>query len=61
MSIWYAICDFIPLEMLQWDFMRNALLAILIMKKLAASRGFGIFAFYSWGAAMFLFILFLSV
>ena len=34
MSIWYAICDFIPLEMLQWDFMRNALLAILIMTPL---------------------------
>ena len=31
MSIWYAICDMIPLEMLRWDFMRNALLAILIM------------------------------
>ena len=39
----------------------GTMLAILIMKKLAASRGFGIFAFYSWGAAMFLFILFLSV
>ncbi len=31
MSIWYAICDLIPLEMLRWDFMRNALLAILLM------------------------------
>ena len=31
MSIWYAICDFIPLEMLRWGFMRNALLAILLM------------------------------
>ena len=31
MSIWYAICDVLPLEMLQWDFMRNALLAILLM------------------------------
>ena len=31
MSIWYAICDVLPLEMLRWDFMRNALLAILLM------------------------------
>ena len=31
MSIWYAICDLIPLEMLHWGFMRNALLAILLM------------------------------
>ncbi len=31
MSIWYAICDCIPWEMLRWDFMRNALLAILLM------------------------------
>ncbi len=34
MTIWYAICDLIPLEMFQWDFMRNALLAILIMAPL---------------------------
>ena len=39
----------------------GAFLGIWVMKKLAASRGFGIFAYYSWGAAMFLFILFLSV
>ena len=31
MSIWYAICDFLPLEMLSWTFMRNALLALLLM------------------------------
>ena len=31
MSIWYTICEFLPLEMLRWDFMKNALLAILIM------------------------------
>ena len=37
------------------------MLAIWVMKKFAASKGFGVFAFYSWGAAMFLFILFLSV
>ena len=31
MSIWYALCDWLPLEMFHWDFMKNALLAILIM------------------------------
>ena len=31
MDIWYAICDLIPLEMLRWGFIRNALLAILLM------------------------------
>ena len=34
MSIWYAICDFLPLEMLHWSFMKNALLAILLMAPL---------------------------
>ena len=34
MSIWYAICDCLPLEMLQWDFMKNALLALLLMAPL---------------------------
>ena len=34
MEIWYSICDLIPLEMLQWDFMRNALLAVLLMSPL---------------------------
>ena len=34
MSIWYAICDLLPLEMLQWDFMKNALLAVLLMAPL---------------------------
>lgn len=34
MSIWYAICDAIPLEILHWDFMRNAMLAILLMAPL---------------------------
>ncbi len=34
MSIWYAICDLIPLELLRWSFMRNALLAILLMTPL---------------------------
>ena len=34
MSIWYALCDLLPFEMLQWDFMKNALLAILLMAPL---------------------------
>ena len=34
MSIWYALCDLLPFEMLQWDFMKNALLALLIMAPL---------------------------
>ena len=34
MSIWYAICDILPVEMLQWNFMKNALLAILLMAPL---------------------------
>ena len=34
MSIWYAICEVLPIQMLQWDFMKNALLAILLMAPL---------------------------
>lgn len=34
MSIWYAICEVLPIEMLRWDFMKNALLAILVMSPL---------------------------
>ncbi len=34
MSIWYTICEALPIEMLQWDFMKNALLAILLMAPL---------------------------
>ncbi|MBQ2784900.1 MAG: metal ABC transporter permease [Oscillospiraceae bacterium] len=34
MSIWHALCDALPLEMLRWDFIKNALLAILIMAPL---------------------------
>ena len=34
MAIWYQLCDLIPLEMLQWNFMRNAFLAILLMAPL---------------------------
>ena len=31
MGIWYAFCDLLPLDMLHWTFMKNAMLAILIM------------------------------
>lgn len=34
MSIWYAICDALPLEILHWDFMKNAFLAILLLAPL---------------------------
>ena len=34
MSIWYWLCELLPIEMLQWDFMKNALLAILLMAPL---------------------------
>ena len=34
MSIWYAICDALPFEMLHWDFMKNAFLAVLLMAPL---------------------------
>ncbi len=34
MSLWYGFCDWLPLEMLHWDFMKNALLAILLMAPL---------------------------
>ena len=34
MSIWYSLWDALPFEMLHWDFMKNALLAILIMAPL---------------------------
>ena len=31
MRIWYEFCELLPFEMLHWDFMKNALLAILLM------------------------------
>lgn len=34
MSFWYTICDALPFDMLQWDFMKNALLAVLLMAPL---------------------------
>ena len=34
MNIWYQILDFLPIDMLKWDFMKNALLAIILMAPL---------------------------
>lgn len=34
MSIWYTLCDFLPFELLRWDFMKSALLALLLMAPL---------------------------
>ena len=34
MSIWYAIWDMLPLEMFHWNFMKNALLTLLILSPL---------------------------
>lgn len=34
MSLWYALWDLLPFEMFHWDFMKNALLALLLMAPL---------------------------
>ena len=34
MSLWYAVCEALPIEMLHWQFIQNAFLAILIMAPL---------------------------
>ena len=34
MSLWYEFCELLPIEMLRWDFMKNALLALLLMAPL---------------------------
>ena len=34
MSIWYSVCEALPIEMLHWDFMKNAFLALLLMAPL---------------------------
>jgi len=34
MAVWYGICEMLPIEMLRWDFMKNALLAVLVMAPL---------------------------
>lgn len=38
----------------------GAYLAIRVLRRMAAERGFGIFAFYCWGMALFTFILYLA-
>ena len=34
MSLWYSLWDALPIEMFHWDFMKNALLAVLILAPL---------------------------
>ena len=34
MALWYALWDILPFEMLHWDFMKNALLALLLLAPL---------------------------
>ena len=34
MTLWYALCNMLPIEMLRWDFMKNAFLAILLIAPL---------------------------
>lgn len=34
MNIWYSICQWTSIEMLQWDFMCNALLAVILLAPL---------------------------
>lgn len=34
MNFWYGLCELLPIQMLQWDFMKNALLALLLMAPL---------------------------
>ena len=34
MNLWYALWDFLPFELFHWDFMKNALLAVLLLSPL---------------------------
>ena len=34
MQLWYAFCDLLPIEFLNWTFMKNAFLAVLLMAPL---------------------------
>ena len=34
MNLWYTLWDMLPMEMFHWDFMKNALLALLLMSPL---------------------------
>ena len=38
----------------------TALLALRLLRRLAAERGFAVFAYYCWGMALFTFILYLA-
>ena len=31
MSIWYSLCELLPIGMLRWDFMKNAFLAVVLI------------------------------
>ena len=33
-SLWYALCDYLPFDLIHWDFMKNALLAVLLLSPL---------------------------
>lgn len=33
-DIWYSLCELFPMDMLKWDFMKNALLAVILMAPL---------------------------
>ena len=35
MALWYAFWDMLPFEMFHWNFMKNALLAALILAGIA--------------------------
>ena len=34
MNLWYTLWDLLPIEMLHWDFMKNALLALMLLSPL---------------------------
>lgn len=34
MTLWYGFCDLLPFEILHWDFMKNAFLAVLLISPL---------------------------
>ena len=34
MQLWYTLWDLLPFEMLHWEFMKNALLALLLLSPL---------------------------
>ena len=38
MSIWYSLLELLPVEMLRWEFMKNALLVLLLVALLPLLR-----------------------